>query len=64
MTFKQLINKIHDMRNTSQIDGIFADIDKSFEDGKISYDDHELIYNIACWVYKGKKDGSYVRLLD
>lgn len=53
-TFKQLVKFIHDMRSKAGFDGILADIDSSFEAERITFEDHEILYNIAYLVYKSR----------
>ena len=51
MTFKQLVKLIHDIETEDDRINAFNQINRSFEkDEKISYKDHELLYDLACMV--------------
>lgn len=62
-TFKQLVKFIHQVHSEAGFDGILADIDASFEAERITFDDHEILYDIACAVYKGRRSGEYDRYI-
>ena len=47
MTFKQLVKEIHGIETISDIADVSDKINKSFESGQITSDDHEVLYDIA-----------------
>lgn len=49
-TFKELVKQIHKIENYQDRASVWANIDRSFENGRISWDDHELLYDLACMV--------------
>ena len=64
MTFKQLVKQLWYINGSEEgFHGMCADIDKSFEREKITWEDHEMLYDMACWIYKGKKAGDYARII-
>ena len=46
--FKQLVMEISEIESENDRRIVCGDIDKSFEHGKISWKDHEILYNLAC----------------
>ena len=63
MTFKKIVKRIRDIKTEEEFNIVTAEIDKAFEYEYINFNDHELLYDLACGYYKGIKDGSYIRLI-
>lgn len=50
MTFKQLVKRIHDIKTEEDRNEVFGQIDRSYDMEKISWNDHELLYDLASMV--------------
>lgn len=55
-TFKELVKQIHAIGSDQDRASVWANIDHSFEKGRISWDDHELLYDLACMVRVNRSD--------
>jgi hypothetical protein len=63
LTYKQLVKGIRDMNGEDEFNILCSCLDRSFEAEKITWEDHETLYDIACWAYKSKRGGGYVRFI-
>lgn len=48
--FKKLVYKIAAIKTEGDRDGCFAEIDKAFDNDKITWNDHETLYSLAAVV--------------
>lgn len=54
-TFKQLVSQISEIKNEEEVWKASAEVDKSFQNGKINWDDEEMLMsliNIALKAYR------------
>ena len=51
MTFKKLVIMIDNIKTKDDVLYTWAAINKSFEADKISWNDHELLYDLASKIY-------------
>ena len=49
-SFKQLVQMIHDIETEDDRNKTWGEINKSFESDKITWKDHEMLYDLASMV--------------
>ena len=48
--FKKLVKAIAAIKTENDMDDCWAQIDRAFEEEKISWDDHETLYNLTSMI--------------
>lgn len=48
--FKKLVRAISEIKTENDRDDCWAQIDRAFEEEKISFEDHEMLYNLTSMV--------------